>query len=243
MDKVYAKLKAQLVEQVRGRDLVRLQCLDHKFVGAWLTAIPSPALALELSAPLFRALLRFWLGQPIVISAPVSCPFCKKAADAYGDHFLCCDEMEFHKRHRDVVSVIAHVARASGLQVDTEVGKFGSREEGAMNRLRPGDVYIPHFFGGEAAIVDPSITHPLAPSLGLSATGARDALKIRAERKHHHYAPVRQNQTGTFVPFIMSTFGALDEVEAVPFLGQLRQLQQWMQRRWAAKPATQTPEQ
>jgi hypothetical protein len=55
-----------VMSKASGRDVVRLQCLSRNASGAWLHAIPSKALGLELSPAVFRVLLKFWLGVPLV---------------------------------------------------------------------------------------------------------------------------------------------------------------------------------
>ena len=56
----------KLVCKSTGRDVVRLQCLSRQASGAWLHAIPSKGLGLEISPALFRTLLKFWFGAPIL---------------------------------------------------------------------------------------------------------------------------------------------------------------------------------
>ena len=62
MNQVHVHSRDELLADVSGRDLVRLQCLSQQSSGAWLQALPSKSLGLEISPAVFRVLLRFWFG-------------------------------------------------------------------------------------------------------------------------------------------------------------------------------------
>ena len=101
----------KLVSQCSGRDLVRLRCQQSPSIGAWLSAIPSRALGLEISPPIYRILLGWWLGLPLATpfeghdTSPV-CPFCGTSTDSFGDHLLCCNKAEFYTRHQVIVKCL-----------------------------------------------------------------------------------------------------------------------------------------
>jgi hypothetical protein len=69
--------------------------------------------------------------------------------------------------------------------------------------------------------VDVSITHPLAPSLGLDLQAAKQALRNKASRKKAKYAALVADRKLNFIPFLMSTFGAFEEEDAVLFLDKV----------------------
>ena len=75
--KIHARAGETLCSLHVDRDILSLQCPNYPSVGAWLRVIPSRAMGLELSAPTFQVLLKWWLGQEIVnnaCSAEQQCP-------------------------------------------------------------------------------------------------------------------------------------------------------------------------
>ena len=78
--KIHAAHRSQLETRAIGRDIVRFQCQKSPHIGTWLDAIPAPQLGLEISPPVFRLLIKWWLGLPINPSVDEStlvlCPFC-----------------------------------------------------------------------------------------------------------------------------------------------------------------------
>ena len=156
-EKSHVKASEKLRSQLCGRDLVRLQCQDFTNVGAWLRVIPSRAMGLELPPCTFQILLKWWLGQELVstgspseASPPATCPFCQSAADHYGDHFVCCKKVDYHPRHEAVVEQIARFCQASGLKPTMDVAIEG--------RLRPADVFLPHYTEEPTAVASRSPT-------------------------------------------------------------------------------------
>ena len=91
--------------------------------------------------------------------------------------------------------------RASGLKADDEVSVRG--------RERPADIFLERWTGVDPVAVDVTVTHPLAPSLGLSASAARLALAGKERQKLRKYAHLVEANQLSLVPFPMSTFGQL----------------------------------
>ena len=161
----------KLLSQCSGRDLVRLQCQHSPSIGAWLSAIPSRALGLEISPPIYRILLRWWLGMPLAFPSecqegPVECPFCGEASDCFGDHVLCCNKAEFYTRHQVLVKCLTAFLAAAGLRVANEVQIDG--------RQRPADIFVDRWTTADPAAIDVTVSHPLAPSLGLNVRSAKE---------------------------------------------------------------------
>ena len=128
MTQVEKQSVENLLNKANGRDVVRLQCLSRNASGAWLHAIPSKALGLELSPAVFRVLLNFWLGAPLVeevSEGATCCPFCGGSADVFGEHVLCCKRTEFYSRHQAVVECLSKYLRAAGIKVDNDVAIGG----------------------------------------------------------------------------------------------------------------------
>lgn len=66
--KVHRASRARQETMVSGRDIIRLQCQKSPLIGTWLDVIPSAALGLEISPPIFRLVVRWWLGLPLLSS-------------------------------------------------------------------------------------------------------------------------------------------------------------------------------
>ena len=120
-----------------------------------------------------------------------------------------CKRVDFHPRHEAVMGQLARFCQSSGLNPTTDVAIGG--------RLRPGDIFLPHF-SEEPTAVDVSITHPLAPSVGLDAKAAKQALHNKAGHKKVKYAALVSGHKLNFIPFLMSTYGACEEEDGQPFL-------------------------
>jgi len=93
---------------------------------------------------------------------------------------------------------------ASGLRVANEVT--------VSNKKSPADIFVSHWSDNGPLAVDITVTHPLAPSLGMSVSAARSALEIKEQCK------VQKSSDGSgictevgleFAPFALSTFGEL----------------------------------
>ena len=161
-----------LLSQCSGRDLVRLLCQHSPSIGAWLSVIPSSALGTEFSPQIYRILLRWWLGLTITGSSaevPLKCPFCEEAMDAFGDHILCCNKAEFYSRHQAIVRCLTAFVAAAGVRATNEVQIEG--------RERPADIFLDRWTTTDPVAVDVTVTHPLAPSLGLNAPKKRQRPK------------------------------------------------------------------
>ena len=196
----------KLLSHCSGRDLVRLLCQQSPSIGAWLSAIPSRALGLEISPAVYRILLRWWLGIPLSIpsegrdTSPV-CPFCSDAMDCFGDHLLCCNKAEFYTRHQVIVRCLTAFVAAAGIPVANEVQIAG--------RERPADLFVDRWTTPDPAAVDVTVTHPLAPSLGLSLHAAKDIAATKEKQKIAKYAHLIAATQLQFYPVAITTFGAL----------------------------------
>ena len=184
---VHNKAFDDLLARSSGRNIVRLQCQKNCNSGAWLNAIPSKALGLELSPATSRIVWRWWLGERLygANAETVVCPFCHGSGDSFGDHVLCCDKAEFTTRHEAIVSQVTHFLQAAGLPVQNNVGTGG--------RERQADIYVSRWTDNEPIVVDVTITHSLAPHLGLNQQLARAALRTKERHKFRHawHTPMR----------------------------------------------------
>ena len=87
---IMKKQSGNLLETSSIRDKARLISLAGECAGAWLQALPMPAMGLHIPAREFRVLLRHNLGLP-TYCASRTCPACKRALpDTRGDYSLLC---------------------------------------------------------------------------------------------------------------------------------------------------------
>jgi hypothetical protein len=87
---------------------------------------------------------------------------------------------------------------AAGIQIDNDA-EIGSRH--------PADLLNTRLAGELSLVVDVVVTHPLAPSLGLSAAAAAAAVRTKATRKTTKYAALNATHSFEFAPLAFSTFG------------------------------------
>ena len=181
--KLQERQREDLLAKATGRDMVRLQCLNHPSAGTWLEAIPCAALGLEITPAVFRALLRFRLGTEVLprsSEGEVRCLFCHDVCDPFGDHTLTCKKAEFHSRHYAIVDLLTRFIRAAKIKVENEIT--------VGDRKRPADLLATTWTRGSPQVADVTVTHPMAPSLGLSLEAAKKAVERKAQRKNQTYS-------------------------------------------------------
>ena len=205
-EKMHQQRWERLFSQCSGRDLVRLQCQHSPSIGAWLSAIPSRALGLEISPAVYRILLRWWLDLPLLTpaagqDAPSVCPFCEVAADSFGDHLLC------YTRHQVIVRCLTAFVAAAGLRVSNEVQIAG--------RERPADIFVDRWTTTDPAAVDVTVTHPLAPSIGLNIRTAQRIAAAKEKQKVAKYAQLIAATQLHFIPVAITTFGTPQATEFI----------------------------
>ena len=170
--------------QTSTREKAGLLSLSLPQSGAWLTAVPIPALGLHLQPNEFRAALKYRLGVPLYDSDK-RCPYCKSAIlDIIGDHAVSChgrgDIISRHDRVRDRIMTASSSANLSPVCEQKHLLP--------ENNSRPGDVYLPSFIAGQPAALDVTITSPLQASLiSDAARTCGFALTLVEYRKIGHY--------------------------------------------------------
>ena len=157
----------------------------------------------EISPPIFRILLRWWLGleltgSPADAEEPMKCPFCEDAMDAFGDHLLCCNKAEFYTRHQVIVKCLTAFVAAAGVRATNEVQIEG--------RERPADIFLDRWTSPDPVAVAVTVTHPLAPSLGLSVRQAKEAAATKERQKISKYAHLIRDKHLNFIPVGITTF-------------------------------------
>ena len=121
--------------------------------------------------------------------------------DAFGDHLLCCNKAEFYTRHQVIVKCLTAFVTATGVRATNEVQIEG--------RERPADTFLNRWTTPDPVAVDITVTHPLAPSLGLNARQAKDAAANKERQKVAKYAHLIRDKQLNFIPVALTTFGAM----------------------------------
>jgi hypothetical protein len=168
----------QLAAPAAGKEAYRahFQLLQQPGAGAWLHAVPSPALGLHVVPPLFRIMVRLRLRLPVADS-DLACPLCDGTADRYGDHArLCPCGGDRVKRHNHLRNLLAARAKTAGLQPEVEKANLlpprpehqGGAEDGSphvvhqpASQRRPADVWVPNWNLHGPAAFDLAVTSGL----------------------------------------------------------------------------------
>ena len=98
---------------------------------------------------------------------------------------------------------LSQYIRAAGLKVENDV-QIGGRQ-------RPADLLITRWTGLLPLAGDVVVTHPLAPSLGLSSAAAAAAVRNKVTRKKAKYAELVAVHNLELAPLAFCTFGGLGE--------------------------------
>lgn len=76
-------------------------------------------------------------------------------------------------------------------------------------KTRPPDIWVTRWLDGHPLALDLTVTHPLAPSLGLDSKSAARALEEKEHRKNLKSLVVCTTLNLDFKPFAVPTIGAL----------------------------------
>eukprot|EP00665_Eupelagonemidae_sp_cell47_P012075 gene12075-biopygen888 len=99
----------------------RLRAKQTEHAGAWLTAVPAPALGLWLEPALFTTAVRLWLGIPVSDEENQVCPACGAAVADLGAHALACmSSGSATLRHHALRDLLWFKCRTAGLRPEVE---------------------------------------------------------------------------------------------------------------------------
>ena len=199
-DKVYSRVRQDLVDSVALRYRVRLQRQGEPHAGDWLHVKPNEHLGLRFGAAEYRLLLQFHLGIPLFPSeaAGTPCDHCGEAQDVFGDHVVACRHSGLWGRHSRLRDVVAAIAEVAGFRPEVEVSVLG--------RKRPADVLFRHWPPGQDAAVDLVVTHPLNHSQQWN--GTLPAVEKAEQEKVTESAALCASANLAFIPLGVDTFGA-----------------------------------
>ena len=104
---------------------------------------------------------------------------------------------EFYTRHQVLVKCLTAFAAAAGLHVANEVQIDG--------RQRPADIFVDRWTTADPAAIDVTVSHPLAPSLGLNVRAAKELATTKEKQKIAKYAHLIAEKQLHFIPVAITT--------------------------------------
>ena len=120
--------------------------------------MPSEVFRLDIPSALFRTLVKWWLGLPVLRTGQ-KCPECGDDSDELGYHCLTCRYAgRIGVRHNAVAAVIFFAARAAHMDPLWDAQILPGGEELAHRRS---DIRIKYL--GIVKDLDVAVTHPLRP--------------------------------------------------------------------------------
>ncbi len=150
-----------------------------------------------------------------------TCPICRGAADAYGDHQVGCggngDRIHRHDSIRDALfSAAQSAALAPRKEVPSLIPSSSSR---------PADVYLPLWKRGQPAALDVTVISTMQQQTmyGASTTPGY-ALRVGAERKMTAHAEDCRAIGVIFVPIVVESLGGWSQ-EAIQIIRSIGRLQ------------------
>jgi len=213
-------LSAEVDTAQHERLLLSAPSLRHKalllstglpYAGAWLSALPSPALGLHIHTTDFRVCLKYWLGLPLS-SVDEVCPSCTRVADRYGDHHVGCDgDADRLFRHNALRDALFSAASSAALAPRKELPNLV-----AGSQSRPADIFLPVWTNGRGAALDVTVVCPLQKKLvARAAVNPGHALTYSRERKNQKHRAECQGAGIDFIPIVVEALGGWDTVSAV----------------------------
>ena len=205
------KAMTDLLDISSPRDQCRLLEQSNSVGSAFMAITPSSALHTTFSSDLYRLGLKWWLGMPITVQNQAElppCPGCGNSLDVFGDHLLCCQRINFTKRHSAVQEALAYVLSESGQGFSREVvvPEQGDRQ------LRPADLLLRAWDGGKDTAVDLTVVHGWQiseRSERVTRERWRSFLTRKEREKHLRYDIVCSGAQWSFAAMAFGTWGGL----------------------------------
>ena len=143
---------------------------------------------MEVSPTIYRILLRWWLGIPLAFPT-----------ESHGGspRFVETRRIPSANMQCPATKLILHptptaFVAAAGLRVANEVQIDG--------RERPADIFVTHGTTTDPVAVDLTVSHPLAPSLGLNLRMAKELAAAKEQQKIAKYARLIAEKQLHFIP-------------------------------------------
>jgi hypothetical protein len=206
------------LSRLNPADFARVTASRAPGSGLWLIAA-TRSLDFRMSNDSFKRGVRLRLGLPPIDNMPSHCgsgggrcgfPL---AQDPW--HFLSCARLAstmLDLRHNHVCQILAIWCRRVNACVTLEPTSLDNR-----NQNRP-DLHV--IMGHRLFLVDVSIVHPTATSNVVQAARSLSAAKKREKVKLRQYSEMARQQSATFVPFVIESFGGFGP-RAVEFMKEV----------------------
>ena len=170
-----------------------------------MSAPPSAGLGLCLPSTHYALLLRWHLGEPLVVDATAGrpCGACGAPVDVFGDHAVSCGKVGFGPRHRGIQDFLCRMLARAHLPHAREAHVLGDAR-------RPADVLLRGWEAGRDMAVDITVVHLCPPSLGRLEAGTATRLAAHAEARKVSESETLCAAAGyDFAPFVVDTWGGL----------------------------------
>lgn len=200
-EKIASQMRQWLGELGSLRDQARLRLLRAPGSHCWLSPAPGDGMGTKFPSVDYKALLRWWLGRPLLPqeASGLPCPQCAEPMDIFGDHLVCCQKSGLTERHTILRDALASILRERGAEVRTEV----ALPDGSV----PADVLIPRFDAAGALAIDTTVVHPLAPGRSRMPSTTCQVLAAKESEKERHYKQACAVAHWSFSPLAAHPWG------------------------------------
>ena len=197
------KAMQTLLDHAPPRDQARLLEQANSIGSSFMSVPPSTNLQTILKPDVYRLALKWWIGTALLESGEgLTCSGCQRQADVFGDHLLCCPRNNYTRRHAAVQDALHLLLTSAGQGVDKEVPIRNCPDQ----RLRPADLLLRHWDGGQHLAVDLTIAHgwqvsEQQPPNAISRERWRRFLCLKETEKHTRYDAVCAGASWSFRPW------------------------------------------
>ena len=177
-----------------------------------MQVVPDDECRTRICAEDYRLGVRWTLGLPILSQdhEGARCPACHEQVDVYGDHLLCCRRNNFYGRHFAVQEAFISMAQAGDQPFRREAALTRSNEHPAGEALRPADLLLRAWQGGQDTAVDFTISHPLQQNQRpWSGAKAQGFVALQEKRKVTKYKEACRVEGWGFIGAAFDTWGGM----------------------------------
>ena len=178
----------------------------------WMHVAPHRALGTAMEHSEYQLGLRWWLGLSLSSESPngVMCPKCHTTPlDSFGDHLVCCRQNNFSARHGALQDALLLVLGLAKQPAEREQALRQANSSRVLRQqLRPADILLRGWAGGQDVAVDVTIAHPLQLSeLPCQVDRTKSFLRRRELAKVEKYEAACRLEGWGFLPMAFSTWG------------------------------------
>jgi hypothetical protein len=193
------KIREEIGASANVKKEIIMKGRSCKGASYWLTTPPNIHFNTVIEASVFRALLKYSIGLPL-LNGSHRCPDCGMNQDNYGHHALSCKVASGSiDKHNSIVDGIFRRLKKAHITCSSEA--FNPMKD---NRERPGDIYMPAFDVYGDAFFDVSVISICADSyFSRAAKGQLEGSKIRYDLKMKKYPDLGPR----FKPLVVESTG------------------------------------